>query len=216
MDNRNNKIKTHGSKFGRNNSPSRMNKHSSGSKALIKQESELEDLLDHVKEPLLLILDCVQDPHNLGACLRSANGAGVDAVIIPKNKAAPVTDTVIAVSCGGASHTPIFRVTNLVRVIEQLKKRDIWIAGTSDHKGNQDLYETDLTGPLALVMGSEEKGLRRLTLENCDFLLSFSMAGFVKCLNVSVATGVCLFEIVRQRKAKQSHLGKGNGTHPVL
>ncbi len=191
-----------GSNFGRSNNQSRMNRHASDGRALIKEESELGDLLDQVKEPLILILDCVQDPHNLGACLRSANGAGVDAVIIPKDKSAPVTSTAVAVSCGGASHTPIFRVTNLARTMENLKKRGIWIAGTSDHQGTQDLYKTDLTGPLALVMGSEAKGMRRLTSESCDYLLSISMAGFVECLNVSVATGVCLFEIVRQRKAK--------------
>ncbi|HKL21590.1 MAG TPA: 23S rRNA (guanosine(2251)-2'-O)-methyltransferase RlmB [Tichowtungia sp.] len=177
-----------------------MNRHAAGDKALIREESELDELLDQVKNPLILILDCVQDPHNLGACLRSANGAGVDAVILPKDRAAPVTDTAIAISCGGASHTPIFRVTNLVRCMEQLKARGVWIAGTSDHQGTQDLYETDLTGPLALVMGSEAKGMRRLTQENCDYLLSIPMAGFVECLNVSVATGVCLFEIVRQRR----------------
>ena len=191
-----------GSNFGRSNNQSRMNRHASSAKALIKEESELEALLDQVKEPLVLILDCVQDPHNLGACLRSANGAGVDAVIIPKDKSAPVTATAVAVSCGGASHTPVFRVTNLARTMAALKKRGIWIAGTSDHQGTQDLYETDLSGPLALVMGSEAKGMRRLTTESCDFLLSIPMAGFVECLNVSVATGVCLFEIVRQRKAK--------------
>ncbi|RKX39815.1 MAG: 23S rRNA (guanosine(2251)-2'-O)-methyltransferase RlmB [Verrucomicrobia bacterium] len=196
----NNQFQKRGSNFGRSNNRSRMNKHASGSRALIKDESELGDLLDQVKVPLILILDCIQDPHNLGACLRSANGAGVDAVIIPKDKAAPVTDTAIAISCGGASHTPIFRVTNLARTMDDLKKHGIWIAGTSDHLGTQDLYETDLTGPLALVMGSEAKGMRRLTQDKCDFLLSFKMAGFVECLNVSVATGVCLFEIVRQRK----------------
>ena len=188
-----------GSNFGQNSNRSRMNKHSSG-KALIKDESELGDLLDQVKEPLILILDGIQDPHNLGACLRSANGAGVHAVIIPKDRAAPVTDTAVSISCGGASHTPIFRVTNLARTMDELKKREIWIAGTSDHKGTKNLYETDLTGPLALVMGSEEKGMRRLTLDKCDFLLSIPMAGFVECLNVSVATGVSLFEIIRQRK----------------
>ena len=191
-----------GSNFGRSNNQFRMNRHASGTKALIKEESELDDLLDQVQEPLVLILDCVQDPHNLGACLRSANGVGVDAVIIPKDKSAPVTDTAIAVSCGGATHTPIFRVTNLVRTMDALKKRGIWIAGTSDHQGTQDLYETDLSGPLALVMGSEAKGMRRLTTENCDFLLSIPMAGFVECLNVSVATGVFLFEIIRQRNSK--------------
>ncbi len=203
MSDGNNQFQKRGSNFGRNNSRARMNKHAPRSKALIKEESELDALLDQVKEPLILILDCIQDPHNLGACLRSANGAGVDAVIIPRDKAAPVTDTAIAVSCGGASHTPIFRVTNLARVIDDLKKRNIWVAGTSDHLGTQDLYETDLTGPLALIMGSEAKGMRRLTQDKCDFLLSIPMAGFVECLNVSVATGVCLFEIVRQRKAKK-------------
>lgn len=179
-----------------------MNKHASGSRALIKDESELDELLSSKKNPLILILDCIQDPHNLGACLRSANGAGVDAVIISRNKTAPVTETAISISCGGASHTPIFRVTNLANTIDTLKERGIWIAGTSDHKGTQDLYETDLTGPLALVMGSEAKGMRRLTQDKCDYLLSIPMAGFVECLNVSVATGVSLFEIVRQRKVK--------------
>lgn len=202
MAHKNKKFQNRGSNYGRNDESIRMNKHSAGDKALIKEESELDDLLNQVKTPLILILDCVQDPHNLGACLRSANGAGVDAVILPKDRAAPVTETAIAISCGGASHTPIFRVTNLVRCMEQLKERGIWIAGTSDHQGTQDLYGTDLTGPLALVMGSEAKGMRRLTQENCDYLLSIPMAGFVECLNVSVATGVCLFEIVRQRKAK--------------
>lgn len=194
-----NQFQKRGSKFGRDNTQSRMNKHAAKSKALIKDESELDALLDGIKEPLILILDCVQDPHNLGACLRSANAVGVDAVILPKDKAAPVTDTAVAVSCGGATHTPIFRVTNLVRTMEFLKKRGIWIAGTSDHQGTKELYETDLSGPLALVMGSEAKGMRRLTMENCDFLLKIPMTGFVECLNVSVATGVCLFEIVRQR-----------------
>lgn len=204
MDDTNNQFQKRGSNFGRSNNRARMNKHSSSSKALIKDESELGALLDKVEVPLILILDCIQDPHNLGACLRSANGAGVDAVIIPKDKAAPVTETAMAISCGGASHTPIFRVTNLARTMDDLKKRDIWIAGTSDHLGTQDLYETDLTGPLALVMGSEAKGMRQLTQNKCDFLISFKMAGFVECLNVSVATGVCLFEIVRQKKQKKS------------
>lgn len=202
MDDGKKQFQKRGSKFGRDHTQSRMNRHASNSKALIKDESELGDLLDQVKEPLILILDCVQDPHNLGACLRSANGAGVDAVILPKDKSAPVTDTAVAVSCGGATHTPIFRVTNLVRTMDKLKKRGIWIAGTSDHLGTQNLYEADLSGPLALVMGSEAKGMRRLTMENCDFLLSIPMTGFVECLNVSVATGVCLFEIVRQRSAR--------------
>lgn len=188
-----------GSDFGRDNHRARRNVHASGSNPLIKDESELPELLDKAKEPLILILDCVQDPHNLGACLRSANGAGVDAVIIPKDRSVAVTDTAISVSCGGATHTPIFRVTNLARTMDVLKDHGVRIAGTSDHKGTENLYEVDLSGPLALVMGSEAKGIRELTMKKCDLLLEIPMAGFVECLNVSVATGVCLFEIVRRR-----------------
>jgi len=194
------RFRKRGSRYGRDPKKARMNKHASDTKALLKEESELPELLDRTKNPLILILDCVQDPHNLGACLRTANAAGTDAVIIPKDKAAPVTNTVIAVSCGAAAHTPIFRVTNLARTMDLLKKHGIWIAGTSDHLGSQDLYGTDLSGPLALVMGSEAKGIRRLTAEKCDFLLKLPMQGIVECLNVSVATGVFLFEIVRQRR----------------
>lgn len=203
---------TRGSNFGRSNRQARSNKHALGSKALIMEESALSDLLDKEKEPLLLILDCVQDPHNFGACLRSANGANVTAVIVPKDKASPVTDTVISISCGGASHTPIFRVTNLARTMKMLKKRGIWIAGTSDHQGTQNIYETDLTGPLAIVLGSEAKGMRRLTTDECDFLLYVPMGGFVECLNVSVATGVCLFEVVRQRNVCAASANKSGDT----
>lgn len=189
-----------GSDFGRNNNQgARKNAHATGTKPMIMDESELGDLLENTKDPLVLILDCLQDPHNLGACLRSANGAGVTAVIIPKDRAVAVTQTAMSVSCGGAMHTPIFRVTNLARTMEVLKDHGLRIAGTSDHKGTQNLYEADLSGPLALVMGSEAKGMRELTLKKCDLLLSVPMAGFVECLNVSVATGVCLFEIVRRR-----------------
>ncbi len=188
-----------GSDFGRSGGRARKNSHASGSKPLIKDEAELPDLLDKTKDPLILVLDCIQDPHNLGACLRSANGAGVDAVIMPKDRAAPVTETAISVSCGGAIHTPIFRVTNLSRAMDVLKEHGVRIAGTSDHAGTENLYEADLSGPLALVMGSEAKGMRSLTMKHCDLLLSIPMAGFVECLNVSVATGVCLFEIKRRR-----------------
>ena len=194
-----NKFQKRGSQFGRTENESRMNKHSAGGKALLKDESEIDELLESKKELFILVLDCVQDPHNLGACIRTANGAGVDAVIIPKDKAAPVTDTAIAISCGGAAHTPIFRVTNLSRVLDKLKKAGVWIGGTSD-QATTDLYDTNLKGSLALVMGAEGKGMRRLTEEKCDFLISISMAGHVDCLNVSVATGVCLFEAVRQRR----------------
>lgn len=191
-----------GSDFGKQNTSARKNSHATGTKPLIKEESELEDLLSKTKNPLVLILDCIQDPHNLGACLRSANGAGVDAVIMPKDRAVPVTGTAISVSCGGATHTPIFRVGNLARTMDQLKDLGLRIAGTSDHKGTENLYSADISGPLALVMGSEAKGMRQLTMKNCDLLLSIPMAGFVECLNVSVATGVCLFEIKRQRSIK--------------
>ncbi len=189
-----------GSDFGRgNNQGARKNAHATGTKPLLMDETELPELLEKTKEPLILILDCIQDPHNLGACLRSANGAGVTAVIMPKDRAVAVTQTAMSVSCGGATHTPIFRVTNLARTIEILKDLGIRIAGTSDHKGTQSLYKADLSGPLALVMGSEAKGMRELTMKKCDLLLEIPMAGFVECLNVSVATGVCLFEIGRRR-----------------
>ena len=190
-----------GSDFGRSNKQgARKNAHATGTKPLLMDETELPGLLDKKKDPLVLVLDCLQDPHNLGACLRSANGAGVDAVIIPKDRAGAVTQTAISVSCGGATHTPIFRVTNLARTMETLKDHGLRIAGTSDHKGTQNIYEADLSGPLALVMGSEAKGMRELTMKKCDLLLEIPMAGFVECLNVSVATGVCLFEIVRRRQ----------------
>jgi len=187
-----------GSRFGADENESRANRHAQGGRPLLKQEDELESFLGSKKTPFVLILDGVQDPHNLGACIRTANGAGVDAVIIPKDNAAPITDTVMSVSCGGASNTAIFRVMNIARTMEKLKKIGVWIAGTSD-KADQDLYNSDLKGPVALVMGSEGKGMRRLTEEKCDFLLTIPMEGAVPCLNVSVATGVCLYEIVRQR-----------------
>ena len=153
---------------------------------------------DRSPNPLLLILDCVQDPHNLGAILRTADGAGVDAVIAPRDKSVGITETVLRVSVGAAEKVPFIQVTNLARTMKQLQGRGIWIFGTSD-KGDRDLYETDFTGPAALVMGAEGEGMRRLTEENCDFLIRIPMKGSVPCLNVSVATGVCLYEMVRQR-----------------
>lgn len=152
--------------------------------------------------PFLLILDCVQDPHNLGAILRSADGAGVHGVIAPKDKSCGLTETVRRISVGAADHVPFAQVTNLARTMEKLKAAGVWIVGTSDHAASRSLYDLDLTGPLAIVMGSEDKGMRRLTEENCDFLAALPMAGTVACLNVSVATGVCLFEAVRQRQPK--------------
>ncbi len=151
--------------------------------------------------PFILILDCVQDPHNLGAILRTADAAGIHAVVAPKDKAVGITETVRRVSVGGADHVPFAQVTNLARTIDQLKAAGLWLVGTSDHATSKSIYELDLKGPLALIMGAEEKGMRRLTEENCDFLASIPMAGKVECLNVSVATGVCVFEAVRQRRA---------------
>lgn len=147
---------------------------------------------------LLLVLDGVTDPHNLGACLRTADAAGVDAVIVPKDRAAGLTPTARKVACGAAESLPFFQVTNLARSLKQFKQHDIWIVGTAGET-DTSLYQAKLTGKLALVMGAEEKGLRRLTRENCDQLVKLPMAGQVESLNVSVATGVCLFEIVRQR-----------------
>jgi len=150
--------------------------------------------------PFVLILDCVQDPHNLGAILRTADAAGVHVVVAPKDKAVGITETVRRISVGAADHVPFAQVTNLARTMEKLKAAGLWLVGTSDHKASKSIYELDLKGPLALVLGAEEKGMRRLTEENCDFLASIPMAGKVECLNVSVATGVCLFEAVRQRR----------------
>lgn len=148
--------------------------------------------------PFLLVLDGVTDPHNLGACLRSAECAGVHAVIAPKDNSASLTPTARKVASGAAEVLPFIQVTNLNRTLNQLKKEGIWLVGTSD-KASQGLYETNLQGSLAVVMGAEGKGLRRLTEESCDFVASIPMAGKVSSLNISVATGICLFEAVRQR-----------------
>ncbi len=162
-------------------------------------ENDLYDLLDALEEtPFLLVLDGVTDPHNLGACLRTAEGAGVHAVIAPKDNAASITPTVRKVASGAAEVVPFIAVTNLARTLDTLKERGIWLTGTSD-KAKQTLYQADLKGPVAIVMGAEGAGIRRLTEERCDFLVSIPMKGQVSSLNVSVATGVCLFEALRQR-----------------
>jgi 23S rRNA (guanosine2251-2'-O)-methyltransferase len=155
------------------------------------------DSLDHA--PLLLVLDGVTDPHNLGACLRSADAAGVDAVILPKDRSAPVNTTVRKVACGAAETLPLVGVTNLARTLKSLKARGIWLAGAAG-EADSSLYELDLRDPTALVMGAEGGGLRRLSREQCDYLVALPMAGAVSSLNVSVATGICLFEAVRQRR----------------
>lgn len=167
----------------------------------LKSQTErfLERFLDDLQEPaFLLVLDGVTDPHNLGACLRTADAAGVQAVIAPKDKSAPLNATVAKVACGAAEVIPYVQVTNLARTLQSLQQRGIWITGTAG-EAQQLVNEADLKGPMALVMGAEGKGLRRLTREHCDYLVKIPMAGEVSSLNVSVAAGVCLFEAVRQR-----------------
>jgi 23S rRNA (guanosine2251-2'-O)-methyltransferase len=161
-------------------------------------EHDLLESLGGVADPLLLILDGVTDPHNLGACLRTADAAGVHAVLIPKDRAATVDGVVRKVAAGAAEFVPVASVTNLARAIEQLKERGIWVVGT-DGAAEQTLYAADLKRPLALVLGAEGDGMRRLTRERCDFLVRIPMAGRVESLNVSVAAGVALFEARRQR-----------------
>lgn len=156
-------------------------------------------LQEPTRPPFLLVLDEVQDPHNLGACLRSANAAGVDAVIIPQDRSASMTATVRKIAAGAAETTPVFSVTNLASTLEKLKKSGIWCYGL-DQSATQLIYATQLTGALALVLGAEDKGLRRLTRERCDGLIAIPMVGTVSSLNVSVAAGICLFEALRQRQ----------------
>ncbi|WP_370557825.1 23S rRNA (guanosine(2251)-2'-O)-methyltransferase RlmB [Edwardsiella tarda] len=165
------------------------------------QENDLPDLLaslDH--PPFLLILDGVTDPHNLGACLRSADAAGIDAVIVPRDRSAQLNATAKKVACGAAESVPLIRVTNLARTMRLLQEENIWIIGTTG-EADHSLYQSKMAGAMALVMGAEGDGMRRLTREHCDELISIPMAGSVSSLNVSVATGICLFEAVRQRSA---------------
>jgi 23S rRNA (guanosine2251-2'-O)-methyltransferase len=162
----------------------------------------LDELLDAIEgPPLLLLLDGVTDPHNLGACLRVADGAGAHAVIAPKDRAVGLNATAAKVASGAADTVPYITVTNLARTMRELKEREIWLIGTTDD-AEKGLYEADFSGPAALVMGSEGEGMRRLTRENCDVLVSIPMHGAVESLNVSVASGVCLYEALRQRLAK--------------
>jgi len=159
---------------------------------------ELLESLDPSVSPLLLVLDGVTDPHNLGACLRVADGAGAHAVIAPKDHAVGINATVSKVASGAAETVPYFMVTNLARTIGELKERQIWIVGASD-EATTTLYQADLKGPLALVLGAEGSGLRHLTKKSCDALVQIPMLGAVESLNVSVASGICLYESVRQR-----------------
>lgn len=163
------------------------------------QQQPLHQLVADLREPaLLLVLDGVTDPHNLGACLRVADGAGAHAVIAPKDRAVGMNATVAKVSSGASESVPYYMVTNLARTLQQLKKAGVWVVGAADEAA-QGLYETDLSQPVALVLGAEGHGLRRLTRERCDLLVSIPMAGAVDSLNVSVASGICLYEARRQR-----------------
>lgn len=167
-------------------------------------ENDLEDILLQAESkgehPFFLVLDGVTDPHNLGACLRNADAAGVQAIIVPKDNAARITPTVRKVAVGAADTVPLVQVTNLSRTLKQLQKLGVWVIGTAGET-DDNIYDISLSGPMALVMGAEGKGMRRLTKETCDQLVKLPMAGSVSSLNVSVASGICLFEIVRQRRA---------------
>lgn len=180
----------------------RANAHSFTSTGIARlTEDGLFERLEEVgEEALLLILDGVQDPHNLGACIRSAEGAGVLAVVVPRHHASPVTETVARISCGGAAFVPVVSVGNMARFLEKIRGDfGIRVVGTAD-EAQCDLYECDLTGPLAIVLGAEGEGMRRLTKENCDVLIRIPMLGQVPCLNVSNAAAVCLYESLRQRE----------------
>lgn len=171
-------------------------------KAATYSEHDIKDFLQTLNAPpFLLVLDGVQDPHNLGACFRSADAAGVHAIIAPKDKSVGLTPVVSKVASGAAETVPFIQVTNLVRALEILKEEGIWIYGAAG-EAEQSLYQTDLKGPIALVLGAEGEGLRRLTREHCDGLMNIPMYGSVSSLNVSVATGILLFEAVRQRHFK--------------
>ena len=176
------------------------------------QVTSLDELLENleasgIRNPLLLVLDGVTDPHNLGACLRVADGAGAHAVIAPKDHAAGISAIVSKVASGAAETMPYFMVTNLARTLGELKERNIWCIGTSDD-AEKTIYDVDLTRPVALVLGAEGEGMRQLTRKTCDELVSIPMHGAVESLNVSVASGVCLYEALRQRR--NAH-GKSEG-----
>ncbi len=178
----------------------------------IKQVHSLDELLENLEAanaelppdertpPLILVLDGVTDPHNLGACLRVADGAGAHAVIAPKDHAAGINATVAKVASGAAETVPYFMVTNLARTLGELKERNIWVIGTSD-QATQTIYQADFKGAVALVLGAEGDGMRQLTAKTCDQLVSIPMRGAVESLNVSVASGICLYEAVRQRSS---------------
>jgi len=166
-------------------------------KPQIHSDGLLYDILEEVENPFFLVLDNIQDPHNLGACIRTANAVGAHAVVAPRDRTVTLNATVVRVASGAAEYTPFVQVTNLARTLRFFKENDIHVVGTSD-AAEKSIYETQLVGPLALVFGAEGDGMRRLTTETCDELVTIPMFGAVGCLNVSVA-GVCLFEARRQR-----------------
>lgn len=166
----------------------------------VRSEAELQAVIPTLTAPpFLLILDHVQDPHNLGACLRTADAAGIQGIIITKDQAVGITPTVCKVACGAAESVPVYRVTNLVRTLKWLKQQGLWVIGAAG-EASESLYQTDLNLPLALVIGAEEKGLRRLTREQCDLLVKLPMHGHVESLNLSVAAGILIYEALRQRQ----------------
>ena len=176
----------------------RVNRHANlNAPVTVYEEGDLPRLLKDKPDAIGLVLDCIQDPHNFGACLRTADAAGCAFVMIPRDRSAPLTDTVRQVACGAAESVPIVRVVNLARAIDALKELGVRIVGTAD-ACKSSIFETNLSGPVALVLGAEGEGIRRLTAERCDELVGIPMLGDVPCLNVSVAAGVCLFEAVRQ------------------
>jgi 23S rRNA (guanosine2251-2'-O)-methyltransferase len=164
--------------------------------------NEKDAIIAREETPFLLVLDGITDPHNLGACLRSADAAGVHAIIVPKDKSAKLNGTARKVACGAAETVPLIQVTNLARTLREIKDAGVWVVGTA---GETDVhvFDANLTGPMAIVMGAEGEGMRRLTREHCDVLVKIPMAGTVSSLNVSVATGICLFEVLRQRNTTQ-------------
>ena len=161
-------------------------------------EKDLDDIIKREDTPFLLVLDGITDPHNLGACLRSADAAGVHAVVVPKDKSAKLNATARKVACGAAETVPLVQVTNLARTLREIKDAGVWVVGTAGET-DTTLFEANLTGPIAVVMGAEGDGMRRLTREHCDVLVKIPMVGTVSSLNVSVATGISLFEVLRQR-----------------
>ncbi|MFQ5995601.1 MAG: 23S rRNA (guanosine(2251)-2'-O)-methyltransferase RlmB [Acidiferrobacterales bacterium] len=170
---------------------------------VVRNERDLEGFLQQLSHtPLLVVLDGVQDPHNLGACLRCADSAGADAVIFPRDRAVSITAAVRRAASGATESVAMFRVTNLSRTLARLKQAGIWLVGSTE-QSEADLYAVDLTGPLALVLGGEAQGLRRLTREHCDQLIRIPMRGAVPSLNVAVATAVCLYEALRQRRTER-------------